>query len=653
MKKYISIILILITYQLSFCSENDTLLTIDGQTINSNEFLRIYNKNSSIAEENQKSIDEYLDLFINYKLKVIEAENLGYDTMSAFIKEMDGYTKQLAKPYLNNDEAIDSFVIEAFNRSTEEINASHILLRLDKNASPKNAEKVYDKIMELRSELLSGKSFEQVVDENSPDPNDKIGGDLGWFSVFQMVYPFETGAYNTPVGEVSMPVRTDYGYHLIRVNDRRPFRGEVLAAHIMIIPPKNPTDLDKEAGWQKIQKAYEELEAGADWNETVEKYSEHKSTYQKGGYLGWLHTGNAPEELLDIAFALDTGTYSKPFETKYGYHIVKTLNFKDHPTFEETKAEIEKKIRNTPDIQKITKIQLIDRIKKEYGFGYDEESLAAIYNVADSGMYDGTWNPDTAKNLLDTVFYIGDKVYTQYDIAKKVSERRIASRRSDINSQIESRTQKYIEEEIIAYEQSKLPEKYPDYKNLLAEYHDGILLFNLTEDKVWHKAIEDSAGLENFYNSLPEKYKWEERIVITKYSYTDSTLITPLLKVAKSRAKKGLDAEKVSDIICPQDSLPCISFTESKYEKGDNAVADSLTWKKGAYLSTRDADKFVLYYVDATLPEQEKNLTDARGLYTADYQAYLEKQWIQELRNKYTIVVNEEVLNALKEAQGQ
>jgi peptidyl-prolyl cis-trans isomerase SurA len=653
MKNNISIFLLLIVSQLSFCQEKDTLLTIDGNSIGTDEFLRIYNKNSSIAEENQKSIDDYLDLFINYKLKVIEAESLGYDTMKTFTKEMAGYTKQLAKPYLENNEALDSFIIEAYNRSTEEINASHILLRLDKNATPKQVDSVYKEIMRLRSEIISGKSFQQVIDENSPNPNDKIGGDLGWFSVFRMVYPFETGAYNTPVGEVSMPVRTEYGYHLILVNDRRPFRGEVMVAHIMTLLPKNATDLDKEAAWQKIQKAYAELEAGADWNETVEKYSEHKASIRKGGNVGWLHTGNAPEEILDIAFALDTGTYSKPFQTDYGYHIVKPLEFKSNPTFEEAKPEIEKKIRSTTDITTITRNQLLDRIKPEYGFNVYEDRMEPIYKLADSTMYLGTWNPDVAKNLVDTVFYIGDKVYTQYDIAKEIAKKRIISRNTSLENQIWSKVKKFIDDEIIAYEEGQLPEKYPEYKYLLQEYHDGILLFNLTEDKVWHKAIEDSIGLENFYNSLPEKYKWEKRIAMTKYTYSDSALFSPLMKAAKNRAKKGLDATAVSKVICPMDSLPCISFTELKYERGDNAVADSIAWVKGSYLTTRDGDKYILYYVDAVLPEQEKGLSDARGLYTADYQSYLEKQWIDELRSKYAIEVNEDTLNKLKEQQGQ
>lgn len=640
-------------YQLSFCNESDTLLTIDGTTVSSEEFLRIYNKNSSIAEENQKSIDEYLDLFINYKLKVIEAQNLGYDTLSTFVKEMAGYTKQLAKPYLTNDEVIDSFVVVQYKRYCEEINANHILLQLDKNASKKNTEKVYERILGIHSELLSGKSFDQVVDEFSPDPDNEIGGPLGWFTAFRMVYPFETAAYNTPVGEISMPVRTDFGYHLILVNDRRPSRGEVKTSHIMILLPKNPTELDKEAGWQKIEKAWDELEAGADWKETVKKYSEHRASNRIGGDLGWLHAGNAPEELLDMAFAMDTGTYSKPFATDYGYHIVKPLAFKDVPTFEEIKPEIEKKVRNTKEITEITKDQLLNRIKQEYGYGYYEENLEDIYELTDSSIFEGTWDPDIAKDLLDTVFFIGDEVYTQYDIAQHVAERRIVKGHMSIRYKISKRVNKYMDDEILAYEQSKLPEKYPEYKNLLEEYHDGILLFNLTEDKVWHRAIEDSAGLENFYNALPEKYQWEKRIAITKYSYSDSALITPLVKVAKSRAKKSLNNVEVSAIICPQDTLPCIRFSELKYERGDNSVADSLTWKKGTYLSTRDGEKHVLYYVDAILPVKEKDLTDARGLYTADYQTFLEEKWIEELRNKYTIVLNEELLNELNKGQEQ
>jgi peptidyl-prolyl cis-trans isomerase SurA len=279
--------------------------------------------------------------------------------------------------------------------------------------------------------------------------------------------------------------------------------------------------------------------------------------------------------------------------------------------------------------------------------------MNAIFNVADSlKMFEGKWNADTASNLLDTVFYIGDRSYSQYDIAKYLAGKRLL-KRINLDRQILDRTRSFINEEIIAYEESKLPEKYPDYKHLLEEYHDGILLFNLTEDKVWQKAIEDSAGLDNYYNSLPVKHRWEKRIAVTKYVYSDSALTDPLIKAAKTRAKKDLNETELSSKICPQDTIVCVHFTEIKYERGDNAIADSITWEKGSVLQTRDGQKNILYFVDAVLPEQDKTLADARGIYTADYQTYLENQWIEELRGKYEINVNQEVLSAIKKDQGQ
>jgi peptidyl-prolyl cis-trans isomerase SurA len=649
MKTYFSILVALIVVQFSFAQDaSDTLLTIDGRQISKEEFLRIYNKNSSIAEDQKKSVDEYLDLFINYKLKVIEAENLGYDTMSSFIKEMEGYTKQLAKPYIENSGSLDSFTLQAYQRSLEEVNVSHIMLALDKNALPKDTVAVYNRIMELRNKLSKGESWEQVIKENSPSPDKEIGGDLGWFSVFRMVYPFESAAYNTPVGQVSMPVRTEYGYHLIKVNARRPNRGEVSAAHIMVNVPRNPSDVEIAAAQQKIQKAYDELLAGANWDETVKKYSEHKATVGSGGKLGWIKAGSAPDELLDMCYTLDTGAYSKPFQTKYGFHIVKTLAFKPVPTFDQVKDDYAKRVRQTGDIVQITRDQMFQKIKDESNFKFYEKNLDTLYALSDTSMWKGHWNPDVAKDLNSPIISIADKIYTQYDIAKSICASKFSNRNLTLPMLIRKKLLTYIEEELYKYELTQLPLKYPDYKNLLQEYHDGILLFNLTEDVVWKKAVDDSVGLQNFYNGLSQKYSWETRLALTKYTYKDNTLTSKLLKQAKKRVKSGLSAAELSKLLCPNDSLPCISFTELNYEKGDNAVADSMTWKKGAYLVSKDKDNTVLYFVDDVLPPQLKTLKDARGLYTADYQTYLEKQWIEQLRNKYVIKVNNQVLDQIR-----
>lgn len=648
MKKTISLLILILIPVFGFAQPSDTLITIDGHVVDSEEFMRIYNKNSNIAEENQKSIDEYLDLFINYKLKVVEAENLGYDTVTSFIQEMESYTHQLAKPYLEKNQSLDSFVMEAYERQQEEVNASHILLKINKNSLPADTARVYNRIIALREQILAGKDWDQVIKDESRDPDNPIGGDLGWFSVFRMVYPFETAAYQTPVGEISMPVRTDYGYHLIKVNGRRPSKGEVKGAHIMTILPRNPNEVEKEAAWDKINKAYAALEAGADWDSVALEYSEHKSTYKRGGSMGYIRTGSAPDTLLETLFSLDTFEYSQPFPTQYGFHIVMPEAFKPNPPFEEVEADIRAKVRSTGDILRITEEQMMNNIKEEYGFAFNEEKLDTLYKLMDTTMYSGTWDPGVAAGLSDTVFFIGDTVYTQYDVAKFFAQRRVAVRVMALDMTMRARFLRMMDDKIVEYERIRLPQKYPEYKNLLQEYHDGILLFNLTEDKVWRKAVEDSAGLKTFYDTLAEKYMWEQRIAISKYTYADSSITDVLLPLAQKRAKSGLNASAISKIVCPEDSVPCITLTELKYERGDNAVADSITWKKKQYLISRDNQNIVLYVVDAILKPVEKTLEDARGLYTADYQTHLEDKWVADLRAKYEITVNRELLEELK-----
>jgi len=637
------------TLQLAISQTNpEVLMKIDSKEISKDEFLRIYNKNKSIAEDHQKSIDEYIDLFINYKLKVLEAENLGYDTMSSFIEEMDNYTTQLTDSYLENDEKLDSMVVEAYKRSLEEISGKHILFQISYNSLPQDTIKVYDSIMKVRAKLVAGEPFEKVLDEATVDPNHKVGGNLGWFSAFRMVYPFEIAAYNLPIGEVSMPIRTNFGYHLIIIDGHRKNRGLIEASHIMTVFPKNASDLEKETAEQKIDSAYSELQQGTEWNAVARKYSEHLATSGKGGYLGWLGSKNAPAILLDSCFAIDSGTYSQPFLSSYGYHIVKRHANKPVPPFEEVKEEYKNNMRHNILIKRYTQDQIINNIKNEYGFEYFEENLDTIYNLLDSNIYKYKWNPAIAKNLTKPVFTIGDKNYTQYEFAKYISKQRKNINVMKLDHWFYKRVPEFIETNLIEYERSKLPEKYPELKYLLEEYHDGILLFNLTENEVWTKAIEDTTGLEKFYEQLPEKYSWDERVSITKYSYTDSLLTTPLLKLAKAKNKKKLTADQIITQICTDNIPNCIKIEEVKYEKGDNSLIDAMAWKKGEYLASKDKYNYVLYYVNGILPAQIKKLDDARGLYTADYQSFLEKEWVEKLRTKYAIEINEELLEKIK-----
>jgi peptidyl-prolyl cis-trans isomerase SurA len=656
MKRTISILAAIVSFQFSFCqSGSQILLTIDSNKISQDEFLRIYKKNSNIETGEQKSVTEYLDLFINYKLKVIEAEKLGYDTVTAFTKELSGYQDQLSKPYMENNELLDYYTKEAYQRLTKEVNVDHILIKLNKDAPPSDTLVAYNEAMLIRKRLLAGEPFDAIAKANSNDPTVKQnGGKLGWFTVFQMVYPFENASYQLPVGLISMPVRSNFGYHIIRVNGIRPNRGSVFVSHIMCSVMPNASDKEKLAAKEKIQKAYDELQNGTPWETVVTKYSDHRATISRGGKLGWVQAGIVPDDFLDTCFSIDSGKYSKPFATIYGYHIVLCGGRKPVPPFSAVKDDFEKKIKSNEAIEEILRKKLLEQIKNEYGFKIYSDNIKALYAVIDSNsLKTGSWNYKTAQNMTDPVISIGSRQYSQYDLAKFLSPKIFQNRGAKLSVSKDIWTNEYIDNSLMGYEEEQLPIKNPDLKNLLDEYHDGILLFNLTEDKVWKKAVEDSVGLKNFYTQSTIKYQWKPRIQLAKYTYNDTAQTASLLKLAKKRVKNGGSAKELSASLCPKDSLPCLTIKDLKYEKGENPIGDSMIWKAGTYKILKTGKHYVLYYVEKILPEQTKKFEEARGLYTADYQAYLEKLWIQELRKKYVIKVNNNVLENIQKEESE
>jgi peptidyl-prolyl cis-trans isomerase SurA len=557
----------------------------------------------------------------------------------------------LSEPYLENKVLLDSYVKESYKRMQEEINASQILVSVNFDSHPEDSTKAYKKAMEVRQRIIAGEPFEEVANSMA-DGNSKVnGGKLGWFTANKMVYPFETACYNLKVGEISMPVKTQYGYHIIRVNGRQKNKGELAASHIIVFVPKDATDLDKQAAKQKIEKAYAELKAGTPWGKVVETYSEHERTKKKEGRLGYINRGMSQDFLWDTLYNLKPGAYSAPFKSEAAYHILKLDDIKPIEPFDSLKSSMTDNFKISVEYVSKSEEELTEKILKEYGSQKFFENVKPFYSLVDSSIYVGKWDYKKAKDMVKPVFTVGNKTYNQYEFAKYINDRGFYNRGIALNLCVDDRFEEFINEKAAEYEKENLPSKYPELKNLLDEYHDGILLFNLTEEKVWKKAIDDTAGLKKFYDELPQKYSWGERVKISKYIYADSSMINALLKLAKKNAKNPANSKLLSQQLCPKDSLPCVAVTELKYEKGDNAVGDSITWKAGAYLQTKDKDKFVLLYVDSILPSQIKKLQDARGLYTADYQNYLEKKWIDELRNRYVIKINNEVLENIKKEQ--
>lgn len=635
-----------------FAQEKDpVLLTVDGQDVTLSEFEAVYKKNNRDEVVDQNDLKEYLELYINFRLKVREAEELGLDTVRKFIEELKGYQKQLAKPYLTDKEVTEKLIDEAYQRSLKDIRASHILIKVGPDALPKDTLAIYNKIMEVRKQALKG-DFAALAKKHSEDPSAKDnGGDLGWFSVLRMVYPFESAAYNTPVGEVSMPVRTRFGYHLIKVVKHREAQGEIRAAHIMIKTEKDATPEQIKAAETKIKEVKALLDKGESFEDVAKKYSEDKGSSNKGGELPKFGTGRMVAAFESAAFGLkNDGDYSEPVLTDYGWHIIKRLERLPVPSFEESEKELRSKVAKDSRSQMSQQV-VLNRVQKEYGF---EENRAAVDEVGKyltDALIEGKWNADTAAGLKGMVFKIGNKVFTQADFANYIGSHQVRRKKEDLLVIMNGLYNQYVNESLLAYEESQLPAKYPEYKALLKEYRDGILLFDLTDSKVWSKAVKDTAGLKEFHANNRDKFMWGERLDAEIYYCQKDSIVDPLKKQLKKRLKKLKKNQPSTEELLQEfnaNSALNLRIEANQYEKDEEEALKNVTWKKGVHGPYKDGDKQILVLVKEVMKPTPKSLKEARGLVTAEYQNYLEKQWIAELRGKYKYTANEELLKKIK-----
>ncbi len=649
MKRYFFLLFVIPLF--TFCrisgQEDDILLTIGDREITRGEFERIYQKNNSSAVYDNKSVEDYLELFINFKLKVIEAENLGYDTAKSFISELAGYREQLAKPYFEDKEYAGKLLKEAYDRTLHEVSASHILVRVDKDASPSDTLQGYKKLMDIRKRILKGESFADVARATSDDPSAKTnGGYLGWFCAFQMIYPFENAAYNTKVGDISLPVRTRYGYHILKVNGKRESLGKIRIAHILVYGSENDSAA-REQGRKKIYECYDRLKNGADFGDLAAEFSGDTKTASMGGDLGWIRSGVIPDKLELKIFSLqDSGDYTEPLATNYGFHIFRLLGKEPLEPFEVLKPELERKLSMDARGRQNEKM-LVERIKKENNFRLYRENLQPVVDILDDSVYEGDWDTTLAGDLVNPVISFGDRDYSQKEFAHFIAAKKSYNTGYTFEEIVNERLQEFTSEKAVEYEKSMLEVKHPEFKNLMEEYHDGILLFNLTDDMVWSKAVRDTAGLQAFHERNKNNYMWNERISFSTYAFEDENLLKKVSSIARKRAKKAFSATRAQKLICGSDTIQCVQIEDKIMEKDDDSLNKEIVWEKGYSLQQRTDGKIMIYQVNDILPPEPKKLNEAKGLITADYQNYLETEWIKSLRDKYDIQVHEEVLDKI------
>ena len=636
-----------------FCQKNSSndpiVMEIDGKGVTKSEFLQIYLKNNNNPQFHKDSIDKYLVLFKKFKLKVAEAEALGYDTIPKLKKELDGYKKQLANPYMIDSAQNESLVREAYERTSNEVRASHILIRLEQNAKPQDTLIAWNKISEIKRRLEKGEDFAYIAKSKngSEDPSAvNNGGDLGYFTAFQMIYPFEDRAFKTPIGQLSEIFRTRYGYHILKTTGTRPARGSIKAAHLLVSAGKNATQEEKINAEKKAGELYAKLKAGEKWEDLVKLYSDDPTSNQKGGELPMFGSGTNQRMVPifeEAAFALkNDGEISEPIQTDFGFHIIKRLEWKPVRPYNEMKKEIQSKV-NKDERAKKTQDSFVDKMKKQYNYQLPKvNGLTWFESNLDSTYFVGKWKADQLKTDLE-VFSLDGKSYTQKQFAEFMEKGFRGIKREDFKKVVENQFNNWVKISVLDYEESKLESKYPEFRALIKEYHDGILLYEIMSDKIWNKSVKDTSGLKNFFNLNRANYMWQKRLDATIYecnSQENAALVYKMLKKKKNTSKEIIEKINVKSELNLRVKMNKFDAESTTYLKGR-------TFTQGRNKPYNFEDKYYVVVLNKELPIMKKEFNEAKGMVTSDYQNYMEKTWLEELEKKHRITFYYDVLYSL------
>ena len=637
-----------------------TLITLGDKEITVKEFMDTYEKNNVNTEViDKKNVDEYLKLYIDFKLKVAEAEDLKMDTAASFIKELNNYRQQLAKPYFSNDDITDELVKEAYERMQYDINAAHILIKCDVNAVPSDTMAAYKKAMSIRERAMKGEDFGALAAEFSEDPSARDmeeipgvrkaykgnRGELGYFTVFDMVYPFETGVYNTEVGGISMPVRSSFGYHIIKVNSKTPASGYIRAAHIFLaVDPKDPTKSDSLVKI-KAQNIYNEVvNDDKNWTDYVRRYSDDKGTLANNGVLSPFRVNQIVPEFITVVKTLEPNQISEPVKTSFGYHIIKLVGSTVPGTFEYEKEKIKEKVERDMRGQLSEEIAM-RRIMKDNNIKEKVKVKDAFIATIDSTIIEGQYVASEKVNGKQVLFSTKDKSWTVQNFIDYIYAKQKRQGFLTPAAYAYQLYDNYLQQEVFAYEDSKLEQKYPEFKALVQEYHDGILLFSLMENQVWNKAAADTLGLQDFYERNKNSYMWNDRVraIVVTCQRKDN------VEEIKNLVVEGIEVDSLRTYLRENKSQASVRYTF--YQKGENVNVDATEWKEGVvelYPSKVDNSTQIIKIMEVRQPEP-KTFKEARGVVTSGYQAELESQWLEQLREKYSVTVDEKLLNKVKE----
>ena len=626
-------------------NKKNVLLTINSNPVYSSDFTKVFNKNLDlVVEEYQKNVAGYLDLFIDYKLKITEAYAQELDKNQQYIKEFKKYEDQLAKKYIYDKRVVSKLVEEAYDRSLEEINAEHILVLSNLNDSPNDTLKAYNKIKEAHVKALKGENFTSLVIEYSEEPGAKKSkGKLGYFTAFQMVYPFENTAYNTKVGEISQITRTSFGYHIIKINDRRKKKPKINVSHIMIFSNKDKKAEDPE---ERINELYAMIMQGEPFEKIAKQFSEDKNTGVKGGQLKTFGPGDlkAPK-FENAAYSIkNEGEIIAPVQSAFGWHIIRLNEKFSIPSFEEQKDDIEKKVKGGARALIVTQA-INNKIIKKYGFKEGESYISYFNNFVNDSILSRKWTyssiPLTENQIL---FTIGDHDVTYTDYAEYLRDnQKTIKKYINKESLLIDMYVKFKNETLKNYFKERLEVENTEYATIINDYRNGLLVYDVMNKNIWQIAKTDSTGLKNYYEKTKSNYNWKKRLDVDIYSSSDE--ITT--KQVQTLLMRGEELATIKKQINSDGKINVITVSDV-FEIDQSELPEDIIPEKGVSDIKLNDGFYVVVNIKEVIEPTLKEFDEVRGTVISDFQTEIEKKWMQSLRYKYEVKINNKSLKKLK-----
>ena len=633
------------------CGYAQTLFTYGPNSVSKEEFLRVYKKNSINKKPDMAdtALKSYLDLYALFRMKVAEADKEKIDTIGTIDHELDNYRKQLAKNYLTDEQVTNKMIHEAYDRMKENVHVEHILIACTPGSDTTAA---YHKIDSIYHLVESKKAdFETLAKQFSDDKGSKDnGGDIGYFTALQTVYPFENAAFNTPVGKVSAPFHTQFGYHIIKVLDKRQDQGQIKVAQILIQVAKSKGEEGIEAGRKKADSVETMLKNGVPFADLVKKYSDDKYTISDDGVMKPFGVGHMVPAFENAAFALkNPGDISVPIKTDYGFHIIKLIAKYPLPPYDTLYPTLKHKVENDSRAQ-TARDRFFSKIKEKNGFKEYNENIAEVSNkliaIPDTGKSAKSFKAEDYKNMTKPVFTLAGKNYLQADFIRFAENLTHGKLNGPKNAVVKDAYNMYVNNVVNDFEEHKLVEENPEFKNLMEEYRDGIMLFELMDRNVWSKAAKDSVGLKAFYEKHNSKYTWEPGFEGAVYKFKNKAAFDTGMITLKAG---NITDEQMVKAINTQSSPDRVSIQRGRYEfsRFKDATQAELQKDNMKVIPSAAGAYTVVVAKEIFTANTTKTLDEARGYVVAEYQDYLEKQWNEKMRREYPVKVNDKVFNSM------